>query len=80
MRAIKPERPPFNEIVQVHGKLRINHKGSQFIFTKEDIEKYLSEGWGETESVFIEVDDVALELFPRDYRAMLKLIDSSHLI
>jgi hypothetical protein len=49
--------------------------GKEFLYTREMVESHLAEGWAWDESTFCTVELTDLEMFPRDYRYLLAMMN-----
>lgn len=49
--------------------------GVRFLYSREMVESHLAEGWAYDESTFCMVDDTELEMYPKDYKYLLWMMN-----
>jgi hypothetical protein len=56
-------------------KVEVAARGYIFVWSREDVQNNLSEGWAKDESSCSEFEDVSIEMFPHDFRHLLYEMD-----
>jgi hypothetical protein len=72
---MKTHKVPVEHMTVYDDMVALEVAGAKFHFTLAEIDQFLSEGWMESESAISEVDGIYLELYPRDYRTMRRMIN-----